>query len=106
GLVAGYEVAARVGLTMGAAHLIAGWHPTGTHGCLGAAAAAGSVLQLDVTQMRNALGCAGSMAAGLMAAQYESMVKRLHAGRAAQSGLYAALLAERGYLGISDLFEA
>jgi len=41
-----------------------------------------------------------------MAAQYESMVKRLHAGRAAQSGLYAAVLAGRGYLGIADLFEA
>ncbi len=105
-LIAGYEVAARVGMTMGAAHLIAGWHPTGTHGCLGAAAAAGSILKLDGEQQRNALGSAGSMASGLMAAQYESMVKRLHAGRAAQSGLYAALLAARGYLGIADLFEA
>lgn len=105
-LVAGYETAARVGMTMGAAHLLAGWHPTGTHGALGAAAAAGSVLGLDASQMRNALGCAGSMSAGLMAAQYESMVKRLHAGRAAQSGLYSALLAANGYVGIADLFEA
>jgi 2-methylcitrate dehydratase PrpD len=105
-VVAGYETAARVGMTMGAAHLLAGWHPTGTHGTLGAAAAAGSVLGLDESQMRNALGCAGSMSAGLMAAQYESMVKRLHAGRAAQSGLYSALLAANGYVGIADLFEA
>lgn len=105
-LIAGYETAARVGMTMGAAHLLAGWHPTGTHGTLGAAAAAGSVLGLDPDQMRNALGCAGSMSAGLMAAQYESMVKRLHAGRAAQSGLYSALLAANRYVGIADLFEA
>lgn len=105
-LVAGYETAARVGMTVGAAHLLAGWHPTGTHGALGAAAAAGLVLGLDASEMRNALGCAGSMSAGLMAAQYGSMVKRLHAGRAAQSGLYSALLAAKGYAGIADLFEA
>jgi 2-methylcitrate dehydratase PrpD len=105
-IIAGYETAARVGITMGAAHLLAGWHPTGTHGALGAAAGAGSALGLDAEQMSNALGCAGSMAAGLMAAQYESMVKRLHAGRAAQSGVYSALLAANGYVGIADLFEA
>ncbi len=106
GLVAGYEVAARVGNSLGAAHLLAGWHPTGTHGTLGAAAGAGSVLGLDATHMREALGIAGTQASGLMAAQYESMVKRMHAGRAAQSGLYGALLAARGFTGIADLFEA
>ena len=41
-----------------------------------------------------------------MAAQYGAMVKRMHAGRAAQSGLYAALLAGRGFTGIVDVFEA
>ena len=104
--ILGYEVSARVGSTMGAAHLIAGWHPTGTHGTLGAAAAASKVLGLDVPQIAHALGTAGSQAGGLMAAQYESMVKRFHAGRAAQSGVYSALLAERGYAGIKDVFEA
>jgi aconitate decarboxylase len=34
------------------------------------------------------------------------MVKRLHSGRASQSGVYAALLAERGFTGIPDVFEA
>ena len=34
------------------------------------------------------------------------MVKRLHAGRAAQGGLMAALLARRGFTGISDVVEA
>ena len=41
-----------------------------------------------------------------MAAQYGAMVKRMHAGRAAQSGLYAALLARQGFTGIVDVFEA
>ncbi len=52
------------------------------------------------------LGIAGSMTAGLMAAQEGAMVKRLHAGRAAQGGLMAALLAKRGFTGISDVVEA
>jgi 2-methylcitrate dehydratase PrpD len=41
-----------------------------------------------------------------MAAQYGSMVKRMHAGRSAQSGLYGALLAQNGFTGIVDVFEA
>jgi aconitate decarboxylase len=105
-IVAGYETAARVGSAVGSAHLIAGWHPTGTHGTLAAAAGAGVLLGLDAGRLANALGIAGSQSAGLMASQYESMVKRFHAGRAAQSGTYSALLAERGYIGIKDLFEA
>src|SRR5258707_3757516 len=34
------------------------------------------------------------------------MVKRMHAGRASQSGLYGALLASNGFTGIVDVFEA
>jgi 2-methylcitrate dehydratase PrpD len=41
-----------------------------------------------------------------MAAQYGAMVKRMHAGRASQSGLYGALLARNGFTGIVDVFEA
>ena len=48
---------------------------------------------------------AATQAGGLMAAQYGAMVKRFHAGRAAESGLYAAALAKRGFTGIADVFE-
>ena len=54
----------------------------------------------------HALGIAGTQSSGLMAAQYGAMVKRMHAGRAAQSGLYAALLARQDFTGIVDVFEA
>ncbi len=47
-----------------------------------------------------------SGSAGLMAAQYGAMVKRMHAGRSSQSGLYGALLARAGFTGIVDVFEA
>jgi aconitate decarboxylase len=105
-VVAGYEVAIRVGVSVGTSHLQRGFHPTGTNGTFGAGAAAGRVLRLDEGKMTHALGIAGTQAAGLMAAQYSAMVKRMHAGRAAQSGVYGALLAERGFTGITNILEA
>ena len=56
--------------------------------------------------MQHAIGIAGSLGAGLMAAQEGAMVKRLHAGRAAQGGMTAALLAKKGFTGITDVVEA
>ena len=54
----------------------------------------------------HALGIAGTQSAGLMAAQYGAMVKRMHAGRSSQSGLYGALLAANGFTGIEAVFES
>jgi 2-methylcitrate dehydratase PrpD len=105
-VVAGYEVAIRVGMSLGTSHLQRGFHPTGTHGAFGAGAAAGRILGLDAGKMTHDLGISGTQAAGLMAAQYSAMVKRMHAGRAAQSGLYGALLAQRGLTGITNILEA
>jgi 2-methylcitrate dehydratase PrpD len=105
-VVAGYEVAIRVGMSVGTSHLQRGFHPTGTNGTFGAAAAAGRILKLDTERMLHALGIAGTQAAGLMAAQYSAMVKRMHAGRAGQSGVYGALLALKGLTGITNILEA
>jgi 2-methylcitrate dehydratase PrpD len=105
-LVAGYETAIRVGMSVGTSHLQKGFHPTGTNGTFGSAAAAGRLLGLDAEKMTHALGIAGTQAAGLMAAQYSAMVKRMHAGRAAQSGVYGALLAQKGLTGITNILEA
>ena len=103
--VAGYEIGPRVGMCMGPQHLVQGWHSGATVGVFSAAAAASAALQLPAAKIVHALGIAGTQASGLMAAQFGSMVKRMHAGRAAQSGLYGALLAERGFTGITDVFE-
>src|ERR1700732_1701237 len=105
-LAVGYEVGLRVGNAATTSLFLNGFHPQGTSGAFVAAATAGRLLRLDASQMQNALGIAGSMGAGLMAAQEGAMVKRLHAGRAAQSGMLAALLAKRGFTGIPDIVEA
>src|SRR5258705_13150617 len=104
--VARYEVGARVGLCMGQEHIGQGWHSGATLGVFSAAAGAARGLKLDADKTVHALGIAGTQAAGLMAAQYGAMVKRMHAGRSSQSGLYGALLAEGGFTGIADVFES
>lgn len=105
-VVAGYEVALRVGLAATGSHFLRGYHFQGTCGTFGAAATAAQLLRLDAGQARHALGIAGSQAAGLMAAQEGAMAKRMHGGRAAQSGVYAGLLAARGFTGIPNVLEA
>ena len=104
--VAGYEIGPRVGKCMGQEHIGQGWHSGATVGVFSAAAGAARGLKLSTDETVHALGIAGTQSAGLMAAQYGAMVKRMHAGRAAQSGLYGALLAKNGFTGIVDVFEA
>ena len=104
--VAGYEIGPRVGLCMGPEHIAQGWHSGATLGVFSAAAGAARGLKLDVEKTVHALGIAGTQAAGLMAAQYGAMVKRMHAGRSSQSGLYGALFAEAGFTGIVNVLES
>jgi aconitate decarboxylase len=104
--VAGYEIGPRVGKCMGQEHIGQGWHSGATVGVFSAAAGAARGLRLTPEQTVHALGIAGTQSAGLMAAQFGAMVKRMHAGRSSQSGLYGALLAQRGFTGIVDVFEA
>ncbi len=104
--VAGYEIGPRVGKCMGPQHIGQGWHSGATVGVFSAVSGAAAALGLSVDQAVHALGIAGTQSSGLMAAQYGAMVKRMHAGRAAQSGLYGALLAEAGFTGIVDVFES
>jgi aconitate decarboxylase len=104
--VAGYEIGPRVGLCMGQEHIGQGWHSGATVGIFSAAAGTARALALNADKTVHALGIAGTQSSGLMAAQYGAMVKRMHAGRAAQSGLYGALLAQNGFTGIVDVFEA
>ncbi|KYH32210.1 MmgE/PrpD family protein [Neomoorella mulderi] len=107
-LVAGYEVMIRVGLSVNpGVSRLKGWHLTGTCGVFGSAAAAGKILGLDEEQMAWALGIAGTQASGLWAFNYDgAMTKRLHPGRASQSGIMAAILAKKGFTGPIRILDA
>lgn len=104
--VAGWEIGPRVGICMTPEHIAQGWHSAATVGVFSAASAAARALKLDTDKTVHALGIAGTQASGLMAAQYGAMVKRMHAGRASQSGLYGALLASEGFTGIINVLES
>jgi len=107
-IVLGYDVGRRVLEACGgySPHNGAGWHSTATCGTFGAAAAAAHLLDLDAAQTTAALGHAASFSGGLWAFIHDaSQTKRLHAGRAAEGGLTAALLAARGISGPTQVFE-
>jgi 2-methylcitrate dehydratase PrpD len=102
--VAGYETACRIGAALRPGHYDLGFHATGTVGSFGAAAACAHLLGLDPSATAQALGIAGTQAAGLKS-QFGTMCKPFHAGKAAQNGLLAARLAARGFSSRPDLVE-
>jgi 2-methylcitrate dehydratase PrpD len=107
-MVMGYEVGRRV-LEAGGGyetHNGLGWHSTGTCGVFGAATAAGLLLGLDAPGMEQALGISCSFAGGTWAFIHDgSQTKKLHAGRAAEGGVTAALLAASEFTGPKEIFE-
>jgi 2-methylcitrate dehydratase PrpD len=106
-LVAGYETITAVARACHPGMRRRGFHPTGAVGSLGAAIAAGRLLQLSPQGLSDALGLAASASAGLFAFLGGGAdVKRLHAGHAAREGLTAALLAQGGIAGPPNVLEA
>jgi 2-methylcitrate dehydratase PrpD len=97
-VVAGFEVACRVAAALQPAATNArGFHPTGTTGALGAAAAAGTLLGLDAERLSTALGVACSQAGGLLEFVTDgAWTKRFHGGWASHAGIIAAELAQFG----------
>ena len=102
--VLGWEVQARIARGAGRAHYDVGWHVTGTVGHFGAAAAGASLLRLDAAAVTNALGTAGTQAAGLKQV-YGSMGKAFHPGKAAMDGILAAALAADGFTSDAAILE-
>ncbi len=107
-VIVGYETMARVGMGLDAfSHRNRGFHATGLFGTFGAAAAGAKLLGLDVGQIVNALGMAGTQSSGLRAFLAEgSGCKKLHPGRAAANGLTAAVLSKAGMTGPSHILDA
>lgn len=107
-IAAGYETMNRVSQAANPSRArMRGWHLTGTCGTFAAAATASVILGLDAQTTASALGLAGTQSAGLWAFTTDgSMSKRMHPGRAAQDGVTAALLAQRGFEGPRYILEA
>jgi 2-methylcitrate dehydratase PrpD len=107
-IVAGCEVSFRIGAATLHTPELEGFHAPGIVGPFGAATASGKLLALSPKELAYAFGIAGSCTGGLLAfarSGQGGMVKRLHLGRAAESGVLAAELALRGYDGPRTILE-
>jgi 2-methylcitrate dehydratase PrpD len=106
-IAAGYETMIRSSLALNpSATRLRGWHLTGVCGPFGAAAACASLMKLDADRTAWALGLAGTLGAGTWAFNADgALSKRLHAGKAAHSGVLAAELAARGFTGPAQIYE-
>jgi 2-methylcitrate dehydratase PrpD len=103
--VAGYEVGIRVGEFLGRSHYKI-FHTTGTAGTLAAAVTTGHLLKLSPEQMLDALGSAGTQAAGLWEFLRDAAdSKQLHTAKAAADGITAAYLAREGFTGARHILE-
>lgn len=104
--ILGSDVTIRAGEAFNGTSYYAGWHLTGTCGVFGAAAAASKIMELDIPQFVNALGLAGSEAAGL--GEFNSCgawTKRFHAGQSAMDGVLAAYMGKANYFAPPTVFE-
>ncbi|HVP69209.1 MAG TPA: MmgE/PrpD family protein [Anaeromyxobacteraceae bacterium] len=104
-LALGVEAALRIGNCVYPDHYDRGWHITGTVGPLGAAIATGRVFGIDEQRMVWALGLAASQPVGLRES-FGSMNKSFNPGRAAANGLFAAILASKGFTSSEEMIEA
>ena len=102
--VGGFEVGARVGRGLAPYLFNQGWHPNGITGALGVAVASASMMGLDLERTRMAMGLAASQGSGVRK-NVGSMGKAFHHGHGTRCGVFAALLAEKGYKVDPDIIE-
>jgi 2-methylcitrate dehydratase PrpD len=101
-VIVGYEAIGRMSLALGTRPSESGFHKTGIVGPAAAALACSVLLGLTEDETACAVGIACSAAGGIKsfaAGSGGGMVKRLHAGRAAEAGVRSASLARRGFTG-------
>jgi 2-methylcitrate dehydratase PrpD len=101
--VAGYEVWAEL-IRRSSNYHRKGWHPTSVFGVIGAAAATAVLHRLPAERAATALAIAASHAGGL-SANFGTMTKPYHAGRAARDGVVATRLAAAGATAGRDALE-
>ena len=100
----GTELTCKVVQTMNPEHYARGYHATSTCGVFGATAAVCNLRRMSPVATATALGIAGSEAAGLRE-NFGTMVKPLHAGRAAENALVAVELVEQGFTATRTILE-
>lgn len=105
-IIVGYEVCLRVSSAIHPSSRIRGFHNTSIAGVFGATAAVSYIHGLNVKEIQNAFGIAGSFCGGIFAfLGTGAEVKRIHPGQAARDGITAAGLARSGLTGPLEVIE-
>jgi 2-methylcitrate dehydratase PrpD len=104
GMIVGYESAIRLACAIQPSHRNKGYHAIGTCGVIGAALGVGAALGFSKLQMKNALSAAATSSSGMLnVIRGASELKPYNAGQASVSGIMAALVAQSGFNGSSDV---
>ena len=104
--VAGTEVMCKIGIVAPGKFHARGFHPTALCSTFGAAAAAGKLYGLELSQWTDAFGLCGSQSSGIIEYLADgTWTKRMHPGWAAHGGVIATLLAREGFRGPGKVFE-
>jgi 2-methylcitrate dehydratase PrpD len=101
----GLEVACKMAEAIHPAHYQRGFHSTGTLGAFGAFAAVAKLLHMTEPEIIRGLGIVASLASGIRG-NFGTMTKPLHAGRAAENGVVAARLAQKGFTATPDILDS
>lgn len=102
--IAGFEVECKIAEAIKPEHYRSGFHSTGTIGTFGACVASSKLLGLNEKQIRFALGITASMSAGIRA-NFGTMTKPLHAGRAAANGVMASKLGGKDFTADNNVLD-
>ncbi|MFF1261254.1 MmgE/PrpD family protein [Streptomyces sp. NPDC058321] len=105
-VAAGLETMCRLGTAIEVDIVVSGFIYSALLGYFGATAAAGRMLKLSPQQMWDAFGIVFSSVAGNhQVSRDASLMKRMQPGLAAQAGVVAAQLAQRGVRGVRNVFD-
>jgi 2-methylcitrate dehydratase PrpD len=100
----GVEIACKLYDATTSAHVLNGFHSTGSVAGIAAAVAVARLRGATAETMRTIIGISASQAAGL-SSNFGTMTKSLHAGRSAETALMAADLAADGFTAIQNILE-
>lgn len=105
-LAVGYEAFIRISSTAQPGLVKRGFHSTGMAGTLACAAACAKLYHLDENGIENAIALATTMSGGLLSyGDSRPAIKPLNPGKAAENGIFAAMLAKEGVLGPDEALE-
>lgn len=106
-VIAGYEVFIRIAKSILPSHLQRGFHTTGTVGTLAAAAACAKILGLNAKGIEKAVSLAATQTSGLLiVCESGQASKPINPGRAAQTGILCAKLAQKNVDNPENVFNS